>query len=107
MKETDLREGEVEQLATGFGFVEGPVWHPDGYWLFSDIPSNRIHKITPEGEVEIYREPSGNSNGLTLNRTGRLLACEHRNRRVSIADIGGTEETFVDTYEGKRLNSHL
>ena len=105
MKETDLREGEVEQLATGFGFVEGPVWHPDGYWLFSDIPSNRIHKITPEGEVEIYREPSGNSNGLTLNRTGRLLACEHGNRRVSIADIGGTEETFVDTYEGKKLNS--
>ena len=105
MKETDLREGEVEQLATGFGFVEGPVWHPDGYWLFSDIPSNRIHKITPEGEVEIYREPSGNSNGLTLNRTGRLLACEHGNRRVSIADIGGTEETFVDAYEGKKLNS--
>ena len=105
MKETDLREGEVEQLATGFGFVEGPVWHPDGYWLFSDIPSNCIHKITPEGEVEIYREPSGNSNGLTLNRPGRLLACEHGNRRVSIADIGGTEETFVDTYEGKKLNS--
>ena len=105
MKETDLREGEVEQLATGFGFVEGPVWHQDGYWLFSDIPSNRIHKITPEGEVGIYREPSGNSNGLTLNWAGRLLACEHGNRRVSIADIGGVEETFADNYEGKKLNS--
>jgi gluconolactonase len=92
-------------LATGFGFVEGPVWHQDGYWLFSDIPSNRIHKITPEGEVGIYREPSGNSNGLTLNWAGRLLACEHGNRRVSIADIGGVEETFADNYEGKKLNS--
>ena len=105
MKETDLREGEVEQLATGFGFVEGPVWHPDGYWLFSDIPSNRIHRITPDGVVEVYRAPSGNSNGLTLNREGRLLACEHGNRRVSIANIGGGEETFVDTFEGKKLNS--
>ena len=81
MKETSLKAGDVEQLATGFGFVEGPVWHQDGYWLFSDIPSNRIHKFSPEGDVEIYREPSGNSNGLTINRAGRLLACEHGNRR--------------------------
>ncbi len=105
MKETSLKAGDVEQLATGFGFVEGPVWHQHGYWLFSDIPSNRIHRISPEGTVEIYREPSGNSNGLTINRAGRLLACEHGNRRVSISDIGGTEEVLVDSYEGKRLNS--
>ena len=105
MKETSLKAGDVEQLATGFGFVEGPVWHQDGYWLFSDIPSNRIHRISPEGAVEIYREPSSNSNGLTINRAGRLLACEHGNRRVSISDIGGTEEVLVDSYEGKRLNS--
>lgn len=105
MKETDLCTGDVEQLATGFKFVEGPVWHKDGYWLFSDIPSNRINKITPDGILDTYREPSGNSNGLTINRAGRLLACEHGNRRVSIADIGSAEETFADTYDGKRLNS--
>lgn len=105
MKETSLKAGEVEQLASGFGFVEGPVWHQDGYWLFSDIPSNRIHRISPAGKVEIYREPSGNSNGLTIDRSGRLLACEHGNRRVSISDIGGPEEVLVDAYEGKRLNS--
>ena len=105
MKETSLKAGDVKQLATGFGFVEGPVWHQDGYWLFSDIPSNRIHRISPEGAVEIYREPSGNSNGLTINRAGRLLACEHGNRRVSISDIGATEEVLVDSYDGKRLNS--
>jgi gluconolactonase len=105
VKETDLQAGEVERLATGFKFVEGPVWQREGYWLFSDIPSNRIHRISPQGSVKIYREPSGNSNGLTINRAGRLLACEHGNRRVSISDIGGSEETLVDSYEGKRLNS--
>lgn len=52
MKETDLRDGEVERLATGFKFVEGPVWHKGGYWLFSDIPANRINKISPQGTLE-------------------------------------------------------
>jgi gluconolactonase len=105
VKETDLSAGDVEQLATGFVFVEGPVWHRGGYWLFSDIPSDRINKITPEGDVESYREPSGNSNGLTIDRAGRLVACEHGNRRVSVAADGGAVETLAESYEGKRLNS--
>ena len=66
MQKTDLQQGDVTRLATGFQFVEGPVWHPDGHWLFSDIPANRIHKISPNGALETYREPSGNSNGLTF-----------------------------------------
>lgn len=105
MKETDLRDGEVERLATGFKFVEGPVWHKGGYWLFSDIPANRINKISPQGTLETYREPSGNSNGLTMDCAGRLLACEHGNRRVSISAIGDAEEVLVDSYDGKHLNS--
>lgn len=105
VKETDLSAGDVEQLATGFVFVEGPVWHRGGYWLFSDIPSDRINKITPEGDVESYREPSGNSNGLTIDRAGRLVACEHGNRRVSVAADGGAVEILAESYEGKRLNS--
>ena len=100
MKKTDLQMGDVKQLATGFQFVEGPVWHPDGHWLFSDIPGNRINKVTPDGELTVHREPSGNSNGLTFDRTGRLVACEHGNRRVSLDN-----ETLVDTFKGKRLNS--
>lgn len=105
MKRTHLQRGEIEQLATGFKFVEGPVWHKDGYWLFSDIPSNRIHTITPEGKVGVHRDPSGNSNGLTFDRGGRLLACEHGNRRVSIAGADGQPETLADTFANKRLNS--
>jgi gluconolactonase len=105
MQRTNLQISEVEQLATGFEFVEGPVWHKDGFWYFSDIPGNRIHTVTPQGAVETYREPSGNSNGLTLNQQGQLLACEHGNRRVSITDASGQVHVLADTFEGKRLNS--
>ena len=105
MKETDLRDGEVERLATGFKFVEGPVRHNGGYGVFSDIPANRINKISPQGTLETYREPSGNSNGLTMDCAGRLLACEHSNCRVSISAIGDAEEVLVDSYDGKHLNS--
>lgn len=97
--------GEPEQLATGFQFTEGPVWMPEGHLLFSDIPANRMYKCTPENGAEIWREPSGNSNGLTRDHDNRLLACEHGNRRVSITHEDGNVETVVDSYEGKRLNS--
>ncbi len=104
MQKTALQDGAVEQLATGFTFVEGPVWHGDG-WFFSDIPNDRIHAVAPDGTLHIHREPSGNSNGLTLDRGGRLLACEHGNRRVSVADGQAHVSTLVDAFEGKRLNS--
>lgn len=109
MQESDLHIGEPERIASGFQFTEGPVWLPDGFLLFSDIPASRIYKLTAEGEISVWREPSGHSNGLTLDRRGRLLACEHGNRRVSVADIedgrDGGARTLVDKYGGKWLNS--
>lgn len=105
MQQTDLQTSDVIQLATGFEFVEGPVWHKDGYWLFSDIPSNRIHTVTPQGDVSIYREPADNSNGLTFDASGQLLACEHGSRRVSITTGNGQVSILADTFAGKRLNS--
>jgi gluconolactonase len=100
-----VEPGDPERLATGFQFTEGPVWHPDGFLLFSDIPAARIYAWRPDGRVSIWREASGNSNGLTFDRSGRLLACEHGNRRVSVAQADGTVVALTDTYEGKRLNS--
>ena len=94
-----------ERIATGFSFTEGPVWHPDGYLLFTDIPANRIYKWTQDYRVEIVRSPSGHSNGLTFDRQGRLIACEHSNRRVSRTELDSTIVTLVDNYEGKKLNS--
>jgi len=97
----------VEHLASGLGFTEGPIWYGDSL-LFSDIPNNRIirWKALPEGpELTTFRTPSGNSNGLTLDRSGRLIACEHSTRRVTRTETDGTIEVLAERYQGKRLNS--
>ena len=102
----DLVEpGAPERIATGFGFTEGPVWHPDGYLLFSDIPGNTIYKWTPDGKVKTFRTPSGHSNGLTFDKQGRLIVCEHSNRQVSRTEPDGRIVTLANEFEGKRLNS--
>ncbi|HCQ04140.1 MAG TPA: gluconolactonase [Candidatus Latescibacteria bacterium] len=100
-----IEAGEPERLATGFQFTEGPVWMADGYLLFSDIPANIMYKWTPESGAEVWREPSGNSNGLTRNSDDLLLACEHGDRRVSRTNPDGTVETIAGAYQGNRLNS--
>jgi len=97
----------VEQLAGGFGFTEGPVWH-QGSLLCSDIPNNRIirWRMLGEGpEVTTFRTPSGNSNGLTLDRSGRLIACEHSARRVTRTEPDGRITVLAERYQEKRLNS--
>ena len=107
---------KIEKLAGGLGFTEGPVWVVEGgpHLLFSDIPANNIYRWA-EGDTEasvffegMYRgEPrqaSLGSNGLILDAQGRLIACEHGNRRISrMAD--GDWEPIVDNFEGQRLNS--
>ncbi len=96
----------VEMLATGFQFTEGPVWNAKGeYLLFSDIPDNRIKKWTPRDAISDFRFPSGKSNGLTLDRDMRLIACEHANRRVSRTEDDGTIVTIASHYADRRLNS--
>jgi gluconolactonase len=97
---------KVERLATGFNFTEGPVWFYDGeYLLFSDIPKNRILKLASDGRVTTFRQPSGNSNGLTRDREGRLIACEHGNRRVSRTERDGKMTVVAESFQGKKLNS--
>jgi gluconolactonase len=99
-----IASGDPEKIAGGFEFTEGPVWHPDGYLLFSDIPAARIYQYTPDGQVSVFREHSGNSNGLTLDPQSRLIACEHGNRRVSRTIADGTLETVADRFGAGRLN---
>ncbi len=99
-------DAKVERLGTGFQFTEGPVWNVNGgYLLFSDIPGNRIRKWTPNESVSEFRFPSGKANGLTLDRTGRLLACEHANRGVSRTEADGSIVTIASHYKGRKLNS--
>ncbi len=98
-------KAQVEKIAGGFEFTEGPIWHPDGFLLFSDIPANTIYKWQPEQEIEIFRQPSGNANGNTLDLVGRLITAEHGHRRLSLTKQEEQIVTLVSHYQGKRLNS--
>lgn len=99
-------DAQVEKLGTGCQFTEGPVWNARGkYLLFSDIPADQMKKWTPQEGIANFRVPSGKSNGLTYDRQGRLIACEHANRRVSRTEADGTVFTLASHYQGKRLNS--
>jgi gluconolactonase len=107
----------VEKIADGFQFLEGPVWHPDGYLLFSDPNANTMYRWDPAGGVSVYRTKSGyrgadigeyhqpGSNGLTLDGSGRLTIDEHGNRRVVRMEPTGAITVLADRYQGKRLNS--
>jgi gluconolactonase len=102
-----LNSAKVERLATGMRWSEGPVWFGDGrYLLWSDLPNNRIMKWEEEtGAVSVFRKPSGNANGNTRDRQGRLVTCEHEARRVTRTEYDGTITILADRFEGKRLNS--
>jgi gluconolactonase len=91
----------ITQIATGFQFTEGPVWLADGTLLFSDIPANRIYTDAKK----VHREPSNHSNGLTLDREGRLIAAEHGSRRVTRTEKDGAITVLAETFEGKKFNS--
>jgi gluconolactonase len=97
----------VERVATGMRWAEGPVYFPAGrYVLFSDIPNNRIMRFSEDdGHLSVYRQPSMNSNGNTIDREGRLLTCEHSGRRVTRTELDGSITIIADKYNGKKLNS--
>jgi gluconolactonase len=98
---------KLETLHTGMRWAEGPVYFADGrYLVFSDIPNNRMLRWEEEsGQVSTFRYPSGFSNGNTRDRQGRLVSCEHGNRRVTRTEPDGTITVLADRFEGKRLNS--
>ena len=95
---------KVEKLASGFKFTEGPLWHPQGFLLFSDIPDNTIYKLNSHKKAEVFRRPSGNANGNTLDRQGRPIAAQH-DRRITRTEKDGKVVTLIERYQGKRLNS--
>jgi gluconolactonase len=110
-------DAKIEVIASGFDWAEGPIWVKNGgYLLFSDIPQNRIMKWKEGPGISLFMKPSGytgitdygaepGSNGLTIDAQGRLVACEHGDRRISRLEPNGGKRTLADNYEGKRLNS--
>jgi gluconolactonase len=97
---------QLDKLADGCIWAEGPVWFADGgYLLWSDIPNNRMLRWMPETGVSTFRAESNNSNGNTRDRQGRLVTCEHLTRRVTRTEPDGSITVIADRYKGKRLNS--
>jgi gluconolactonase len=101
-----LFNSPMRQIATGFSWTEGPVWFGDANCLlFSDIPSNRIMRWSPDTGTSVYRFPSNYSNGHTRDREGRLVSCEHGARRVTRTEYDGSITVIADSFDRKRLNS--
>ena len=97
---------ELETLADGFAFTEGPIWHPhEQHLTFSDIPSNRMHRWSESSGVSVYREPSNMSNGNTYDGSGCILSCEHATSRVTREESDGSLTVIASHYQGKALNS--
>lgn len=105
-QDSPVPEGaEVETLASDFGFTEGPHWHQEGFLIFSDIPESTIYQWSPaDGSIDVYRRPSGRSNGITVDNDGHLILAQH-DGRVSLIEDDGQETPLVTEYQGDRLNS--
>ena len=113
-------DSEIEVLTTGHQWTEGPVWVPatddvEAHLLFSDVPKNKMHKWSPKTGHSVFMDPSGcevdngereqGTNGLMLDSEGRLIACDHGNRRIYRLEKDGTKTTLTERYDGKRFNS--
>ena len=99
---------EVEQLGTGFTFTEGPIWNPEGFLLFSDMPGDVRRRWDPDSGVSEVANPSNKGNGMTIDNDGRLVVCEHVTSSVVRMDPdgrGGGREVLATHYEGRELNS--
>lgn len=98
------RNSIVERVGIAFEFTEGPAWHPDGFLIFSDIPSNTIFMWNGRKYSE-FRHPSNHSNGLLVEPDGSVLACEHGSRSLTRYTPEGELEVLADRYKGRRFNS--
>lgn len=97
----------VQRLFTGGAWLEGPAYFAAGrYLVFSDIPNDRMLRWDEAtNQVGVFRHPAGYTNGHTVDPQGRLVSCEHGNRRVSRTEHDGTVVTLADRFDGKRFNS--
>lgn len=95
---------QLEKIAAGFGFTEGPVWDPHGFLYVSDEEKNRISRVYPDGRVEVVLE-IGDPDGSTLDAEGRLVTTASVLRAIVRVEAGGKYTVLADKFEGKRFNS--
>src|SRR5437764_7392516 len=97
----------LDMLFVGCRWAEGPAYFPAGrHVVWSDIPNNRMMRLDEcSGAVSVFRQPSGNSNGNTVDRSGRLVTCEHGGRRVARTETGAPMTTMAAANPGQRTDS--
>jgi gluconolactonase len=95
----------LEKIAGGFIFTEGPVWNPEGFLLFSDMPGDIRRRWSPAEGVTVARRPANKCNGMAYDSLGRLLVCEHSTSRLVRESEAGEVEVLAETYDGSQLNS--
>ena len=98
-----LETTSFEKVASGFVFTEGPLWHPDGFWYFTDVRAGMLYRMTPGQAPELVRKTTG-GNGNTFDLQGNLINCEGDARRLTRTAPDGSVTTLVDRVEGSRLN---
>ena len=96
---------EVEQIATGFTFTEGPIWMADGSLHFSDMPGDKRRRWHPTEGVTVSRDPSNKCNGMTRDDHGNLIVCEHVTSSLVRESPDGTRETLASHWGERELNS--
>jgi len=98
---------ELEKVADGFGFTEGPIWHPTENWLvFSDIQRSVQYRWSEAEGLSVFRTPSNQANGNCFDKTGRVISCEHASSHLVIHDHDGKRvRVLAAHFEGKELNS--
>jgi gluconolactonase len=101
------KNARLHHLYTGCRWAEGPAYFPAGrYLVWSDIPNDRMLRYDEATEsVGVFRSPAGYTNGHTVDRLGRLVSCEHGNRRVTRTEPDGSISVLADSFDGKPLNS--
>ena len=111
------KDAQIEKLAGGFKFIEGPLWRPSNALWFSDVVGNVVHQWTPDGTVTDILRPGGydgntlpadgynGSNGIIAGKDGSVLVAQHGNRRIILIDKDRKITTLIDKFEGKKLNS--
>lgn len=101
-----LPNARLEALASGFRWLEGPVWFADHDCLvFSDLPNDRVLRWSEQGGVSTLRAPAGFENGHARDRQGRLIGCSHQRRCITRIELDGRITVLADRFDGKRLNA--
>jgi len=101
----DLPDIRIEKIVTGLRFAEGPVWSPEGFLLFSDTVTNKLHKLVPGQRDSEFADIPGGPIGNAFDSQGRLYTCEFRERRVTRTAKNGKVDVLASRFEGKRLNA--